>query len=145
MIEQYVKSRLALLGGWPSVSSRIVRALGRSVEPRLAATRQPTGRHRSPVWFITTGWVNAFKAFRGCYYCVEQDPACLDLHHRDRSTKSTEVSQLVNGHAEFPLVQHEASKCEVVCANCHRKKHYQERYQLGAMMARREPSFVVVD
>jgi hypothetical protein len=57
----------------------------------------------------------------GCACCGEKDTVCLDFHHYDPSEKefnlSTALTKPVNKLIE------EASKCVVVCSNCHRKIH----------------------
>jgi len=59
----------------------------------------------------------------GCKNCGESDYRCLDFHHTDPSTKDAEVSELWR-HASIITIRKEIEKCEVLCANCHRKLHY---------------------
>jgi hypothetical protein len=40
-------------------------------------------------------WVNDRTRERGCKHCVESDPACLDLHHRDPDAKLMTISKMV--------------------------------------------------
>lgn len=68
-------------------------------------------------------WVNEQKSERGCSQCVEDDPACLDLHHRNSDEKEMTISTMITyGHGKESL-QAELEKCEVLCANCHRAEH----------------------
>jgi hypothetical protein len=68
-------------------------------------------------------WVNKRKAEQGCAYCGESDPACLDLHHREDADKEMEITEMVTyGHSKENL-REEMAKCDVLCANCHRKRH----------------------
>jgi hypothetical protein len=61
----------------------------------------------------------------GCVRCGEDDPACLDYHHRDSTEKEMPVSEMVTyGYAKTKL-RAEMDKCELLCANCHRKEHYE--------------------
>lgn len=71
-------------------------------------------------------WLNSYKAERGCCSCPERHPACLDLHHRDGSQKEATIS-LVIWRWKLERVQAEVDKCDVMCANCHRKHHWNER------------------
>lgn len=64
----------------------------------------------------------AWKKQIGCFFCQESFPQCLELHHTDPSNKELEIAQLSTGNWERFLI--EATKCVVVCANCHRKIHY---------------------
>jgi hypothetical protein len=57
----------------------------------------------------------------GCCVCGEKDPVCLDFHHYDSSEKEFNVSQALM--KTLPDMITEASKCVIVCSNCHRKIH----------------------
>ena len=61
----------------------------------------------------------------GCVRCEESHPSCLDFHHRDRGTKDADIATM----RRFSVVRllAEIAKCDVLCANCHRKHHYDER------------------
>lgn len=63
----------------------------------------------------------------GCITCGELDPACLDFHHRDPSTKEGHIGEF----RKFGLDRlfAEIAKCDVLCSNCHRKHHRDERQQ----------------
>jgi predicted HNH restriction endonuclease len=65
--------------------------------------------------------VAEYKAKKGCS-CGESRSACLDFHHRDPSTKVASISKLlVLGRLKD--LWEEIEKCDVLCANCHRKSH----------------------
>lgn len=57
----------------------------------------------------------------GCIICGEKDIACLDFHHL--CDKSYNISTEYKNKG-FKTIDGEASKCVVLCANCHRKLHY---------------------
>lgn len=61
-----------------------------------------------------------FKA-GGCSVCAEQCIPCIDLHHRDPSTKLFSISNGQNVSTSRLIA--ELEKCAVLCANCHRKVH----------------------
>lgn len=70
--------------------------------------------------------VDAEKAKRGgCLRCPETHPACLDFHHRDPSTKRR-IQRLIQEGRSNGLVL-ELQKCDLICSNCHRKHHYEEK------------------
>jgi hypothetical protein len=71
-------------------------------------------------------WVNELKADAGCRRCGESDAACLDYHHRDGVGKEMNVSQMVSYGYAFDELREEVAKCDVLCANCHRKEHFVE-------------------
>jgi hypothetical protein len=55
--------------------------------------------------------------------CGESDSNCLDFHHRESKTKVDKVSQLVREAVSLVVLQKEIDKCDLICANCHRKQH----------------------
>jgi 5-methylcytosine-specific restriction endonuclease McrA len=68
-----------------------------------------------------------YKAARGCKDCGEMDPVVLELDHIDPSTKDRRMNKY--GRTAVPWrslsvehLQAELAKCEVVCANCHRRR-----------------------
>lgn len=62
-----------------------------------------------------------FKEGKDCVDCGESDPICLDFHHRSPIDKLFEVPR--NTGFSLKQVQEEIEKCDLVCANCHRKRH----------------------
>ena len=64
--------------------------------------------------------LNTLKS-SGCCCCNESDVNCLDFHHIDPQNKEFNMSVALNKPVKKML--EEASKCVVVCANCHRKIH----------------------
>ena len=61
------------------------------------------------------------KSFEGCLYCGEDDPCALDWHHRNPEEKHNDLAVLVGMVASSARIVAEIEKCDVVCANCHRK------------------------
>ena len=59
----------------------------------------------------------------GCHFCGELEPVCLDFHHRNPAEKVFNIASCGNGGITVEMVAAEIAKCEVVCANCHRKLH----------------------
>ncbi len=55
-----------------------------------------------------------------CVDCGENNPVVLDFDHRD--DKIASVSDFVKKRSSLKIIQKEISKCEVRCANCHRRK-----------------------
>ena len=66
------------------------------------------------------------KSSAGCIVCGETHPGCLDFHHRDPKNKTKCVSKLADCKASFETLKAEIEKCDVICANCHRRKHWEE-------------------
>lgn len=67
-------------------------------------------------WFLET-----YKDILVCK-CGESDIRCLDFHHLDPKTKVKMVSELIRTSGKKKIAE-EIAKCEVLCANCHRKIH----------------------
>ena len=57
----------------------------------------------------------------GCSFCDENEPICLELHHKDPNTKEIQPNRL--RARKWETFMSEASKCIVVCSNCHKKVH----------------------
>ena len=69
--------------------------------------------------------IDAAKA-NGCEKCPEKHIACLDFHHRDPATKSFNIGVSL-GKVSLRKLKAEIAKCNIICSNCHRKLHWQER------------------
>lgn len=57
-----------------------------------------------------------------CIDCGLRDPLCLDFDHRDPSLKDLNVSAMVGGGYSLARIMTEVAKCDVRCANCHRRR-----------------------
>lgn len=73
------------------------------------------------------GWMISVKESMKCVQCSEDHPATLDFHHTNPSTKEFTIAQAVTDKIPKSKVIEEISKCIVLCSNCHRKLHYNER------------------
>lgn len=58
-----------------------------------------------------------------CIDCGETDKRCLDFHHRDPDTKDRNVSATWLTWGKERILA-EIAKCDVICANCHRKRTF---------------------
>lgn len=57
-----------------------------------------------------------------CVKCNESDPIVLEFDHRDNSNKEFEISRMVSNSNGLQKIKEEIEKCDVLCANCHRRK-----------------------
>lgn len=63
-----------------------------------------------------------------CVDCGENDIRVLEFNHLDPNDKFKDVCKMVSSqHYSLEKIQTEISKCEVLCANCHRKKTMAQR------------------
>ena len=68
-------------------------------------------------------WFQDLKAQYCCYECGEDDPRCLDFHHRDPEEKEFILADAVRRGWGKKKILAEIDKCDVLCSNCHRKHH----------------------
>lgn len=72
-------------------------------------------------------WLDAYLAGHPCVDCGEDDPVVLEFDHV-RGVKKYIVSRMMNARGQrLPKVIEEVAKCEVRCANCHRRVTHQRR------------------
>lgn len=73
--------------------------------------------------------ISQFKGERGCGSCPETDPIVLDLHHRETGTKHQKLKWPTKGwhRLTWDELYTELEKCDVLCANCHRRLTHAER------------------
>ena len=63
-----------------------------------------------------------------CEHCGINDPRVMDFDHLEQSTKTAEISYMIQ-RASIEALQAEIAKCQVLCANCHRiRSGYQLNY-----------------
>jgi hypothetical protein len=72
-------------------------------------------------------WFDEIVNKLSCVKCGENHPGCLDFHHRDPGTKDGAIGHMLNDFTSKELILAEMKKCDVLCANCHRKHHHEER------------------
>jgi transcription elongation factor Elf1 len=66
--------------------------------------------------------VFAYLRANPCVDCGEEDIAVLEFDHRCRVSKQDRVSALVCQGYSWETVKTEIDKCDVRCANCHRRR-----------------------
>lgn len=62
-----------------------------------------------------------YLGVHSCIDCGETNPVCLEFDHV-RGRKYKAISAMIASAASIAAITKEISKCEVRCANCHRKK-----------------------
>jgi len=69
---------------------------------------------------------NARKVFdylskNPCINCGESDPIVLEFDHRNKDDKIENISNMII-NSTWQRIKNEIEKCDVLCANCHRRK-----------------------
>ncbi len=84
-----------------------------------------------------------------CIDCGEGDVRCLDFDHVPGEIKAADVAALVTRLTAWKTIEAEIAKCDVRCANCHRRRtseragwwrqtvHEQTQQRLGEASAER--------
>jgi hypothetical protein len=68
-----------------------------------------------------------------CVDCGEEDPVVLEFDHLDADAKSFDIGQALP-YRRWQTILEEIEKCEVVCANCHRRRTARRRGALRALL-----------
>lgn len=92
---------------------------------------------------VKASWVE-YKATLACAICGASHPAIIDFHHPNREDKEHNIYRLVSNGA-FKKVAEEIKKCQVLCANCHRKVHFDEYQAIRSVKRARVAGKGVVD
>lgn len=61
-----------------------------------------------------------------CVDCGETDILVLEFDHISKTNKTEEVNKIVSSRSSLLKVMNEIEKCQVRCANCHRRKTAKE-------------------
>jgi len=69
--------------------------------------------------------VNDFKNSLSCLKCGEDKNHLLDFHHIDPKEKKFKISQ--GFRYSWKRIKQEIDKCIILCSNCHRDFHHQEK------------------
>ena len=73
---------------------------------------------------------SAFKCTLKCTKCGFNHSAALDFHHENPKEKEHDVNRLISD-GRFKKAYEEIEKCIVLCANCHRIHHYEEKKRVA--------------
>ena len=67
-------------------------------------------------------WLKEYKAKKGCKFCRERNPICLEFHHKDPKKKEFTISKVKTTKNKENILL-EIKKCIILCSNCHKKEH----------------------
>ena len=79
-------------------------------------------RRRREKWLF----VHLYKAQHACVDCGETDPDVLDFDHVG-TDKEGNITNMVHDDLSLERINAEIDKCDVVCANCHRRRTVKRR------------------
>ncbi len=74
-------------------------------------------------------WFRRYKSTLYCIDCGISHPAVLQFHHRNRADKSFTIANVVSRATSIKQITREIKKCDVVCVNCHAKRHWREIHE----------------
>jgi hypothetical protein len=77
----------------------------------------------------TRQYVENYLATHPCVDCGESDLAVLEFDHV-RGFKKYNISYMLRSGYGVTAVEKEIAKCDIRCANCHRKKHKKEGWSV---------------
>lgn len=70
--------------------------------------------------------LDKLKRSLSCVRCGFSDYRALEFHHTDATIKDFNIADACRMGLSFEKILEEISKCETLCANCHRIEHYRE-------------------
>jgi hypothetical protein len=89
--------------------------------PKPSINRAKKSRQRQRAQFAE------FKSRLSCSKCGESHPATLDFHHHTPHPDNAKINDLVRAGRISFAIEEIMNKCIVLCSNCHRKHHWEER------------------
>jgi hypothetical protein len=99
--------------------------------------RQRISRRHRRVVDELRGLLFEYLCNHPCVDSGERDPVVMEFDHV-RGTKVANVSALVFGLKRWSTILEEIAKCDVVCANCHRRRTAQRADSFRLRMMRRQ-------
>lgn len=81
-------------------------------------------RHLIHTWLIEN------KKNLYCVKCGENDPCCLEFHHLNPSEKEFNISDAIKNGYSIKRIELEMKKCIVLCSNCHKKEHANNKEEI---------------
>lgn len=83
-------------------------------------------RNSKKVYIETRKWIWKYFEEHPCIDCGERDPVVLEFDHRSREGKLFEVGGAL-GQRGWQSILKEIEKCDVRCANCHKRRTAKQR------------------
>jgi hypothetical protein len=83
---------------------------------------EKTHRRNTKLRLEIIGYLQQYLSERSCVDCGESDIAVLEFDHNGELPKFKAVSSLIKHGYPLQKIKEEIDKCDVRCANCHRRK-----------------------
>ena len=91
--------------------------------------KEKNAEYRRKTRIKIRGWFDDYKKTLECEFCgYNECSEVLDFHHKDEKDKKFNVGQSLNRYGKEEILK-EIEKCIVLCSNCHRKLHYEEKQE----------------
>lgn len=74
-----------------------------------------------------------------CIDCGEADPIVLEFDHREDAIKISAVAVLITHNCGWEKIKTEIDKCDVRCANCHRRRTASKRNYMRFLLTQKKP------
>ena len=84
----------------------------------IAKARRNNERYQEEI----KAWILDYLSTYPCIDCGEKDPVVLEFDHRGNEGKSADISVMKRQKKTLEKIKLEVAKCDVRCANCHRRK-----------------------
>lgn len=97
----------------------------RHYQSNKAAYKERKIRWRTKQRALLYEYILAYLKEHPCVDCGEADPIVLEFDHRGGKTMA--LTDMARQCKSLVAVITEIEKCDVRCANCHRRKTYRER------------------
>jgi len=72
-------------------------------------------------------WIIEYKKKHKCKRCGFSDHRALVFHHINENDKKFNIADRLYYHYGLERIQKELKKCMILCSNCHRILHYEQR------------------
>lgn len=83
---------------------------------------EKANKRNSKLRYEVIEYLNDYLLKHPCKDCGESDIRVLDFDHNGKESKFKAVSSLIRNRYTLDVVKKEVDKCDVRCANCHRRK-----------------------
>ena len=75
---------------------------------------------------IAFNYIGTYLSTHPCIDCGEKDILVLEFDHQNPRLKKGDIGQMVKRGLNLKVIIAEIAKCDVRCANCHRRKTARE-------------------